>query len=125
MLIHVRQGKGRKDRYTILSENALDALRIYAREYRPSEWLFPGESMGRHLIERSAQKVFECACKKAGIKKDVSIHSFATHLLEGGTDLRYIQELLGHKNSKTTEIYSCKPKGPWTDSQSVGQHKYG
>lgn len=110
MLIHVRQGKGRKDRYTILSNNALGVLRIYAREYRPSEWLFPGELIGRHLTERSAQKVFECSCKKAGIKKDVSIHSlrhaFATHLLEGGTDLRYIQELLGHKNSKTTEIYT-------------------
>ncbi|HUS88368.1 MAG TPA: site-specific tyrosine recombinase/integron integrase [Desulfosporosinus sp.] len=110
MLIHVRQGKGRKDRYTILSENALDALRIYAKEYHPSEWLFPGDLMGRHLTERSAQKVFVSACIKAGIKKDVSIHSlrhaFATHLLEGGTDLRYIQELLGHKNSKTTEIYT-------------------
>lgn len=112
MLIHVRQGKGRKDRYTILSNNALDVLRIYARQYQPSEWLFPGETMVRHLTERSAQKVFECACKKAGIKKDVSIHSlrhaFATHLLEGGTDLRYIQELLGHKNSKTTEVYYDK-----------------
>jgi integrase/recombinase XerD len=99
--------KGRKDRYTILSKNALDALRIYTKEYHPS---VPGELVGRHLTERSAQKVFASACIKAGIKKDVSIHtlrhSFATHLLEGGTDLRYIQELLGHKNSKTTEIYT-------------------
>lgn len=110
MLIHVRQGKGKKDRYTILSKNALDVLRTYAREYHPSEWLFPGEVMGSHISERSAQKVFAYASKKAGIKKCVSIHSlrhaFATHLLEGGTDLRYIQELLGHKNSKTTEIYT-------------------
>lgn len=110
MLIHVRQGKGRKDRYSILSKNALDTLRAYAKKYHPSEWLFPGDQIGKHLTERTAQKVFESACKKAGIKKDVSIHSlrhaFATHLLEGGTDLRYIQELLGHKNSKTTEIYT-------------------
>lgn len=74
MLIHVRQGKGRKDRYTILSENALGALRTYAKEYHPSEWLFPGDLIGRHLTERSAQKVFASACIKAGIKKDVSIH---------------------------------------------------
>lgn len=110
MLIHVRQGKGQKDRFTLLSKNALEALRLYAREYHPNDWLFPGESQGKHLTERSAQKIFESASKKAGIKKDVSIHSlrhaFATHLLEGGTDLRYIQELLGHKNSKTTEIYT-------------------
>jgi len=110
MLIHVRQGKGRKDRYSILSKNALDALRIYAKEYHPSDWLFPGDQIGKHLTERTVQKIFESACKKAGIKKDVSIlslrHAFATHLLEGGTDLRYIQELLGHKNSKTTEVYT-------------------
>lgn len=110
MLIHVRQGKGRKDRYSILSKNALLALRAYAKEFQPTEWLFPGDQIGKHLTERTAQKVFESASKKAGIKKDVSIHSlrhsFATHLLEGGTDLRYIQELLGHKNSKTTEIYT-------------------
>ncbi|CAA7599985.1 Integrase [Acididesulfobacillus acetoxydans] len=110
MLIHVRQGKGRKDRYTILSKTAVDVLRIYMRQYNPSDWLFPGEQAGTHLTERSAQKIFETACKKAEIKKDVSIHSlrhsFATHLLEAGTDLRYIQELLGHKNSKTTEIYT-------------------
>ncbi|KUO72544.1 MAG: hypothetical protein APF81_13260 [Desulfosporosinus sp. BRH_c37] len=85
MLIHVRQGKGRKDRYSILSKNALDTLRTYAKEYHPSEWLFPGDQIGRHLTERTAQKVFESACNKAGIKKDVSIHSlrhyaFATHL---------------------------------------------
>jgi integrase/recombinase XerD len=110
MLIHIRQGKGQKDRFTILSKNALEVLRLYAKEFHPSEWLFPGGSLGRHLTERSAQKIFESACNNTGIKKDVSIHSlrhaFATHLLEGGTDLRYIQELLGHKNSKTTEIYT-------------------
>jgi len=110
MLIHIRQGKGRKDRYTMLSPYVLTELREYARKYRPETWLFPGNKEGGHLTERSVQKVFENACEKAGIKKDVSVHtlrhSFATHLLEGGTDLRYIQELLGHKSSKTTEIYT-------------------
>lgn len=75
MLIHVRQGKGRKDRYSILSKNALNTLRKYAKEYHPSEWLFPGDQIGRHITERTAQKVFESALKKTGIKKDVSIHS--------------------------------------------------
>lgn len=110
MLVHIRQGKGRKDRYTILSETALEVLRLYAKKYRLQDWLFPGENEGTHLSERTAQKVFTTACKKAGVKKDVSIHSlrhsFATHLLEAGTDLRYIQEILGHKSSKTTEIYT-------------------
>lgn len=110
MMIHVRQGKGQRDRYTILSNNALEVLRLYAKEYHLSDWLFTGESIEKHLTVRSAQKIFEVARKKAGIRKQVSIHSlrhaFATHLLEGGTDLRYIQELLGHKSSKTTEIYT-------------------
>ncbi|MCT4618340.1 MAG: tyrosine-type recombinase/integrase [Marinisporobacter sp.] len=110
MLIHIKQGKGRKDRYTILSDNALEILREYAKEYKPKEWLFPGAKKGEHLHERSVQKVFKRACENANIKKDVSVHtlrhSFATHLLEGGTDLRYIQELLGHKSSKTTEVYT-------------------
>lgn len=110
MLIHVRQAKGRKDRYTLLSKIALELLREYARQSRLKDWLFPGEIEGTHLTERSVQKVFETACKRAGIKKDVSVHSlrhsFATHLLEAGTDLRYIQELLGHSHSKTTEIYT-------------------
>lgn len=110
MLIHVRQGKGRKDRYTVLSETALEVLRVYAKTYRVSTWLFPGETPENHLTERSVQKIFERARHAAGVKKDVSVHSlrhsFATHLLEGGTDLRYIQELLGHQQSKTTEIYT-------------------
>ncbi len=109
-LIHVRQGKGRNDRYTILSEAALQVVDIYCQKYRPSDWLFPGADPDRHVTERSVQHIFEQAREKVGIKKDVSVHSlrhsFATHLLEGGTDLRYIQELLGHKSSKTTEIYT-------------------
>ncbi|MBS4538286.1 site-specific integrase [Clostridium sp. D2Q-11] len=110
MLIHVKQGKGRKDRYTILSQVSLDMLRKYASIEKPKDWLFPGGKEGTFLTERSVQKVFKNAWKKANINKEASVHtlrhSFATHLLEGGTDLRYIQELLGHKSSKTAEIYT-------------------
>ncbi|WP_242863240.1 tyrosine-type recombinase/integrase [Caloranaerobacter ferrireducens] len=110
MLIHIRQGKGRKDRYNVLSKAALDVLRIYARIEKPKDWLFPGGNENTHLTERSVQKVFNNACKIAGISKKATVHtlrySFATHLLESGTDLRYIQELLGHRSSKTTEIYT-------------------
>ena len=109
-LIHIRQAKGNKDRYTILSQTALTALNLYLELYRPEKWLFPGAQPGSHLTERSVQKFFDIARDRAGITKDVSVHtlrhSFATHLLEAGTDLRYIQELLGHQSSKTTEIYT-------------------
>lgn len=109
-LIHVRQGKGRKDRFTLLSDMALQAVQVYVSECGAGRWLFPGMEPGRHLTERSVQKVFEQACQAAGITKGVTVHSlrhsFATHLLENGTDLRYIQELLGHASSKTTEIYT-------------------
>ena len=109
MLIHIRDSKGRKDRYTILSETALETLKEYWREYKPEKWLFEGAKPGRYISTRTVEKIFEHACEKADIRKDVSVHnqnSFATPLLEGGTDLRYIQELLGHKDSKTTEIYT-------------------
>jgi site-specific recombinase XerD len=110
MLIHIKGSKGRKDRYTLLSEKALDILREYWRKYKPAKWLFEGANEGRYLSIRSVDKIFRNACDKAVIKKDVSVHtlrhSFATHLLEGGIDLRYIQELLGHAYSKTTEIYT-------------------
>lgn len=110
MLIRVKQGKGRKDRYTLLSEKCLVQLREYYKSCQPRAWLFPGGKKGKHLTERSVQKIFKKACKKAKIIKDVSVHSlrhsFATHLLEKGTDLRYIQKLLGHKSSTTTEIYT-------------------
>ncbi|ERI92174.1 site-specific recombinase, phage integrase family [Clostridiales bacterium oral taxon 876 str. F0540] len=122
MLIHVKQGKGKKDRYTVLSQIALDELRIYAKKYRPEDWLFEGGDGKGHLTERSVQKIFDKACIAAGIKKDVSVHtlrhSFATHLLEGGTDLRYIQELLGHSSSKTTEIYTHVTEKSITQIQS-------
>ena len=109
-MIHVRGAKGRKDRYTIISDAALATIKEYLREYGAHEWLFPGVHPGRHITTRTAEAIFEHACRSAGITKEVSIHSlrhsFATHLLESGVDLRYIQELLGHKNSKTTEIYT-------------------
>lgn len=109
-IVRIDQGKGKKDRISLLSSNAETILKEYLAEYKPNDWLFEGDAPGRHLTERSVQRVFENSRKKAGILKDVSVHtlrhSFATHLLESGTDLRYIQELLGHSSSKTTEIYT-------------------
>lgn len=109
-LIHLHKAKGNKDRYTILSTAFMGTLADYLRDYRPREFLFEGQGDRRHYSERSVQAVFERAANDAGITKQVSVHtlrhSFATHLLEAGTDLRYIQELLGHSSSKTTEIYT-------------------
>lgn len=111
--LRVRQGKGRKDRQTVLSEQAYMMLQKYAceaDERRGHDWLFQGQYVGKHLTERTAQKIFEQALAASGIGKKASIHSlrhsFATHLLEGGIDIRYIQELLGHRSSKTTERYT-------------------
>ena len=111
-VIHVRSAKGRKDRYTVLPPTMIPLLHRYAQEYRlgTSGWLFPSGFSSKHLATRSIQAVFERAVKSAGIEKPVSMHSlrhsFATHLLESGTDLRYIQELLGHQSVRTTEIYT-------------------
>lgn len=109
-LIYVRKGKGIKDRCSLLSSFALDALRLYAREYHLTSWIFPGAKPGSHLHKRSAQKIIENAHKKSGIDKHASMHTlrhcFATHLLDNGVDIRYIQVLLGHTHSKTTEIYT-------------------
>ncbi len=104
-----KQSKGKKDRYTLLSKKTLITLRQYFAEYKPKVWLFEGESGGQYA-DSSIYNIFSKALKIAGITKKVSIHSlrhsFATHLLENGTDLRYIQSLLGHSSSKTTEIYT-------------------
>lgn len=111
-IIHIRGGKGKKDRYTLLPESLREILHRYWREYNPghSGWFFRGSKNDQHLSIRSIQHVFEKAIDRAGIKKPVSMHtlrhSFATHLLEHGTDLRYIQALLGHESLKTTEIYT-------------------
>jgi site-specific recombinase XerD len=108
-LVKVFNGKGAKDRFTILSKKMLSLLRDYYKEYQPTEWLFEGEG-GKQYSPQSIQKLFKAALKRSKVKKNASLHtlrhSFATHLLEQGTDLRYIQELLGHGSSKTTEIYT-------------------
>jgi len=109
MMITIRAGKGMKDRVAPLSVNILDMLRKYYMEYRPKEYIFEGQFGGRYS-ERSLDLVLKKAVKAAGIRKNVNLHmlrhSYATHLLESGTDLRYIQELLGHKSPKTTQIYT-------------------
>jgi site-specific recombinase XerD len=108
-LIYVRGGKGKKDRTTILSIELLELLRKYFKEFKPKIWLFEG-IRGEQYSKRSVQKVFYTALRKSNLDKKVSVHtlrhSFATHLLEQGEDLRYIQKILGHKSSKTTEIYT-------------------
>lgn len=108
-MIHVRGGKGRKDRITLLSQAALQYLVPYTEAYTPVTWLFEGPSGSRYSA-RSVNKIIKRSAALAGIKKSVSAHtlrhSFATHLLEGGTDIRYIQTLLGHESSRTTERYA-------------------
>lgn len=110
MMIKVRKGKGSKDRYTILSEKMLNDLREYFKAYKPQKYLFEGAKVGERYSPVSVQKILQKATDRAGINKRVTPHmlrhSFATHLLEAGTDLRYIQALLGHNSSKTTEIYT-------------------
>ncbi|MEI7663430.1 MAG: site-specific integrase [Bacteroidota bacterium] len=109
MLIRVNQGKGRKDRVTLLSVTLLKMLRTYYIQYHPKVFLFEGASGGRYS-ERSVQNVLRRACIHAGIIRHTTMHtirhSFATHLMEHNVDLRYIQELLGHTNPKTTQIYT-------------------
>ncbi len=109
MLVLVRGGKGRKDRVTILSEKSLELLREYYLKYKPKDFLFEGQYGGKYSAG-SIRKVLERAKKAAKVNKPGSVHSlrhsYATHLLENGTDLRYIQALLGHSSSKTTEIYT-------------------
>jgi len=107
----VRWVKGGKDRYAILSSVALAVLREYVRVDRPVHWLFPGgHRPDRHITTRSTQRQVSRVGKRAGIQKRVTPHmlrhSFATHLLEGGTDLKSIQELLGHEKISTTVIYT-------------------
>jgi len=109
-LLHIKQSKGKKDRIVPLSDKLLEMLREYYKTHKPKVWLFEGQSAGEPYSERSLEQVFKNALKLSGIKKPATLHwlrhSYATHLLESGTDLRYIQELLGHKSSKTTEIYT-------------------
>lgn len=111
MEIHVRDGKGGKDRYVMLSPLLLEVLREYVRIDRPHHWLFPaGHRRDRHISIRTVQRAVRIAGERAGIPKRVTPHmlrhSFATHLLENGTDIRYIQHLLGHAKLKTTVRYT-------------------
>ena len=109
MVIHIQNAKGGKDRYVPLAESLLPLLREYYQLYRPKEFLFNG---GNHLqySKTSLRKVFKAALRRARITKECRLHnlrhSYATHLLESGVNLRYIQELLGHNSPKTTQIYT-------------------
>jgi integrase/recombinase XerD len=109
MLIRVNQGKGRKDRYTLLSQRLLDELRTYWRAYRPQPWLFPGRNPTRPLPANTAKKIFTAAKQRAGIQHGHGIHSlrhsFATHLMEAGVALPVIQRLMGHGSLSTTAMY--------------------
>jgi integrase/recombinase XerD len=108
--IRIAGGKGKKDRYTILADKTLQLLRDYHRVYRPQTWLFPGQAPGTHLSTSAARRAFGRARENGGITSQATIHtlrhSFATHLLEDGVDLRYIQELLGHSSITTTQRYT-------------------
>lgn len=109
MMVYIRQGKGGKDRYSILSQTTLECLRQYWREYRPTEWLFEGQKPGTHITISSITQIFQKARKKAGITKPACVHtlrhSFATHLIEAGTSLHHVQLLLGHRSPTTTTVY--------------------
>jgi integrase/recombinase XerD len=109
-IVLLKNSKGKKDRIAPLSPKILEMLREYYISFRPTTFLFEGVNPGEPYSEKSLQSVLKQALKKVGITKPVSLHwlrhSYATHLLESGTDLRYIQELLGHSSSKTTEIYT-------------------
>lgn len=109
-IVLLKNAKGKKDRIAPLSPKILEMLREYYKLFKPTTYLFEGQKPGTSYDSRSLQQVLKQALQKAGISKPVTLHwlrhSYATHLLESGTDLRYIQELLGHNSSKTTEIYT-------------------
>ena len=108
-VLHIREGKGNIDRIVPIAKKVWDKIQIYIKGYKPITYLFEGQSGGRYSVE-SVYSVFKQSLKRAGIQKDVGVHclrhSYATHLHESGLDIRYIQALLGHKSSRTTEIYT-------------------
>lgn len=110
MQIRIREGKGGKDRNVVLSRKLLEVLRRYFRQYRPESWLFYGQTPQQPLDERTVQRMVRRLSGKAGLRQGVTTHtlrhSFATHLLEHGTELPYIQELLGHRSFRTTLLYT-------------------
>src|ERR1022692_4126438 len=124
MLLRVQKGKGQRDRYAMLSPRLREVLRAWYRAARPTGWLFPGWRVNRHLTPASLQCACHDAAQQAGLRKRITVHtlrhSFATHLLENGTDIRVIQVLLGHRSIDTTAHYpryrrasSAAPKAPW------------
>ena len=121
MVITLREAKGKKDRQVMLSEKLLGLLRTYFKEYKPKEWMLEGQK-GEQYSARSVQEVIQQAKKKAGVNKRGSIHalrhSFATHLLEAGTDIMSIKELLGHSSIRTTSIYTHVSKKQISKIQS-------
>ena len=108
-MLFVREAKGMKDRSTIISEKVLEVLKKYIKNKKADNYIFESNRGGK-MTDRSVQKIFSQALQKSGIRKKASCHSlrhsFATHLLESGTDIRYIQSLLGHKRLETTQIYT-------------------
>ncbi|HOK39849.1 MAG TPA: tyrosine-type recombinase/integrase [bacterium] len=121
MLIPIKVSKGRKNRYIMLSETALKILRKHWQLFKPGKWLFEGVRDRRYISTRAVEKILEQSCEKDNFLKESSVHfighSLDTHLLEGGTDLRYLQNLLDNKDSKTTEIYTN------VNSKSIGKIK--
>ncbi len=107
--ITIKKGKGKKDRFTVLSNSLSNVLIQYSEQFQPGEYLFVGQNGGKYSAS-SVQAIMRKAVKDAGIKKHATVHtlrhSFATHLLENGTDIRFIQQLLGHKRLETTQIYT-------------------
>jgi site-specific recombinase XerD len=121
--IFVRGGKGNKDRYTLLSQNSIDLAREYLKILSAEQkYLFSGAESRGYLHTRTVQKIFAAACQKVKIKTNVTCHSlrhsFATHLLENGVSIRYIQKLLGHQSIKTTEIYLKVARDFWQNLNS-------
>lgn len=116
MQILIRGGKGNKDRYVLLSKKCLTLLRRYWKEYRPKKWLFNGMKKNSQYSRSSTRKIIKRIAKSAGIKKNISCHtfrhSFATHMLENGMDIVLIKKLLGHSSIKTTMIYLKLRKMP-------------
>src|SRR3981081_2140774 len=121
MVIRVEQGKGRKDRYVMLSPHLLELLRAWWRAARPQGWLFPGRDRVQPMTTRQLNRACHAAAHMAGIDKRVSLHtlrhSFATHLLEQNIDIRVIQVLLGHTKLETTALYT--PVAPKTIREVV------
>jgi integrase/recombinase XerD len=122
MVIRVRQGKGRKDRYVMLSPKLLELLRAYWRAERPQDWLFPGQIPGRPMTMHAFENICRQLSARSGLSKRVTPHrlrhSFATHLLEAGVNIRIIQALLGHRSLRTTALYTYVSPEAATATQS-------